>query len=90
MKYQQNRTIHFFKILCSLIGKKPSNGLNIQFLIIIKFIIQHLLMRNIWLNIFSLCIPGLANFAGSICKKYNVELAGMMQYVTNQLKAGKR
>ena len=33
---------------------------------------------------------GLANFAGSICKKYNVELAGLMQYVTNQLKAGKR
>ena len=33
---------------------------------------------------------GLASFAGSICKKYNVELAGLMQYVTNQLKAGKR
>lgn len=33
---------------------------------------------------------GLANFAGAICRKYSVELAGMMQYVANQLKAGKR
>ncbi|XP_060572351.1 THO complex subunit 2-like isoform X2 [Ruditapes philippinarum] len=34
-------------------------------------------------------LQSLANFAGSICKKYQVDLAGMMQYVTNQLKAGK-
>ena len=36
------------------------------------------------------CFSGLANFAGSICRKYQVELAGLMQYVANQLKAGKR
>ncbi|KAH3839564.1 hypothetical protein DPMN_112996, partial [Dreissena polymorpha] len=34
-------------------------------------------------------LQSLANFAGSICKKYQVELSGLMQYVTNQLKAGK-
>lgn len=39
--------------------------------------------------LFSL-FAGLAVFAGSICKKYNVELAGLLQYVANQLKAGKR
>ncbi|KAL4230734.1 THO complex subunit 2 [Mactra antiquata] len=37
----------------------------------------------------SLWLQSLANFAGSICKKYQVDLAGLMQYVTNQLKAGK-
>lgn len=37
-----------------------------------------------------LCWTGLANFTGSICRKYNIELAGVMQYVANQLKAGKR
>lgn len=33
---------------------------------------------------------GLANFAGCICRKYQVDLAGLMQFVANQLKAGKR
>ncbi|CAC5396379.1 THOC2 [Mytilus coruscus] len=37
----------------------------------------------------SLWLQSLANFAGSICRKYTVELAGLMQYVANQLKAGK-
>ncbi|KAL5011569.1 hypothetical protein ScPMuIL_010120 [Solemya velum] len=37
----------------------------------------------------SLWLQSLANFAGSICKKYQVELAGLMQYVGNQLKASK-
>ena len=37
-----------------------------------------------------LCCSGLANFAGAICRKYAVELTGIMQYVANQLKAGKR
>ena len=32
----------------------------------------------------------MANFAGAICRKYAVELTGIMQYVANQLKAGKR
>ncbi|XP_074649653.1 THO complex subunit 2-like isoform X2 [Tubulanus polymorphus] len=34
-------------------------------------------------------IQSLANFAGSICRKYQIELAGLLQYVINQLKAGK-
>ncbi|XP_064608579.1 THO complex subunit 2-like isoform X2 [Liolophura sinensis] len=37
----------------------------------------------------SLWLQSLANFAGSICKKYQIELTGMLQYVANQLKAGK-
>ncbi|XP_033742553.1 THO complex subunit 2-like isoform X3 [Pecten maximus] len=37
----------------------------------------------------SLWLQSLANFTGSICRKYNIELAGVMQYVANQLKAGK-
>ncbi|KAJ8298480.1 hypothetical protein KUTeg_025011 [Tegillarca granosa] len=37
----------------------------------------------------SLWLQSLASFTGSICKKYSVELAGIMQYVANQLKAGK-
>lgn len=35
-------------------------------------------------------VAGLANFTGAVCKKYPVELAGLLQYVANQLKAGKR
>lgn len=38
----------------------------------------------------SLWLQSLANFAGSIFKKYNIELAGLVQYIVNQLKAGKR
>ncbi|XP_061165363.1 THO complex subunit 2-like isoform X2 [Saccostrea echinata] len=34
-------------------------------------------------------LQSLANFAGCICRKYQVDLAGLMQYVANQLKAGK-
>ncbi|XP_064637610.1 THO complex subunit 2-like isoform X2 [Lineus longissimus] len=37
----------------------------------------------------SLWLQSLANFAGAICRKYQVELAGLGQYVVNQLKAGK-
>ncbi|XP_029643856.1 THO complex subunit 2 [Octopus sinensis] len=37
----------------------------------------------------SLWLQSLASFAGSVCRKYPVELAGLMQYVANQLKAGK-
>ncbi|KAK7500593.1 hypothetical protein BaRGS_00008168 [Batillaria attramentaria] len=37
----------------------------------------------------SLWLQSLANFAGAICRKYTVELTGIMQYVANQLKAGK-
>lgn len=33
---------------------------------------------------------GLANLSGAIFKKYSVECAGLLQYVANQLKAGKR
>ena len=32
---------------------------------------------------------GLANFSGSVVKKYTVDLAGLLQYVAQQLKAGK-
>ena len=38
----------------------------------------------------SLWLQSLANFAGSIFKKYSIELAGLVQYIVNQLKAGKR
>nr|XP_034300331.1 THO complex subunit 2 [Crassostrea gigas] len=34
-------------------------------------------------------LQSLANFAGCICRKYQVDLAGLMQFVANQLKAGK-
>uniref|UniRef100_A0A2C9JZK7 THO complex subunit 2 n=1 Tax=Biomphalaria glabrata TaxID=6526 RepID=A0A2C9JZK7_BIOGL len=37
----------------------------------------------------SLWLQSLANFAGAICRKYQVELTGILQYVANQLKAGK-
>ncbi|BFZ15044.1 hypothetical protein BsWGS_18083 [Bradybaena similaris] len=37
----------------------------------------------------SLWLQSLAIFAGSICRKYQVELTGVLQYVANQLKAGK-
>ena len=33
---------------------------------------------------------GLANFAGSVFRKYAIDLTGLFQYVANQLKAGKR
>ena len=32
---------------------------------------------------------GLAVFCGTVFKKYSIELTGLLQYVTNQLKAGK-
>jgi len=35
-------------------------------------------------------ITGLANFCGTVFKKYNIELTGLIQYVINQLKNGKR
>ena len=38
-----------------------------------------------------MCIyPGLATFCGNVFKKYPIDLTGLLQYVTNQLKAGKR
>jgi len=50
------------------------------------FVIQPIVIRlSCWCT-----FSGLANFAGSICRKYTIELAGLMQYVANQLKAGKR
>lgn len=33
---------------------------------------------------------GLASFCGAVFRKYPIELAGLLQYVANQLKAGKR
>ena len=33
---------------------------------------------------------GLASFCGSVFKKYPIDLTGLLQYITNQLKAGKR
>jgi len=33
---------------------------------------------------------GLANFSGSVLKKYQVDIAGLLQYIANQLKAQKR
>lgn len=32
----------------------------------------------------------LATFTGALCKKYQFDLAGILQYVLNQLKAGRR
>ena len=32
---------------------------------------------------------GLASFAGAVSRKYPMELGGLVQYVVNQLKAGK-
>jgi len=34
-------------------------------------------------------LQSLASFCGNILKKYNIELSGLLQYVANQLKAGK-
>jgi len=33
---------------------------------------------------------GLARFSGSLLKKYQVDIAGLLQYIANQLKAQKR
>ena len=33
---------------------------------------------------------GLASFCGNVFKKYPIDLNGLLQYVANQLKAGKR
>lgn len=37
-----------------------------------------------------LSASGLASFCGAVFRKYPIELAGLLQYVANQLKAGKR
>ena len=34
-------------------------------------------------------LQSLSNFTGSVCKKYPVELAGILQFVGNQLKSEK-
>lgn len=39
---------------------------------------------------FPLVNQGLASLCGAVFRKYPIELAGLLQYVTNQLKAGKR
>ena len=36
----------------------------------------------------SSCV-GLASFCGNVFKKYPIELTGLLQYIANQLKAGK-
>ena len=36
------------------------------------------------------CLAGLASFSSAIFKKYQIELTGLLEYVLNQLKAGKR
>ena len=33
---------------------------------------------------------GLSTFTGLLCKKYQFDLSGILQYVLNQLKVGKR
>lgn len=35
-------------------------------------------------------LQSIATFVGAVCKKYAIELTGILQYVANQLKAGKR
>lgn len=35
-------------------------------------------------------LQSLATFVGVVFKKYSIELTGVLQYVANQLKAGKR
>ena len=35
-------------------------------------------------------LKGLSSFCSNIFKKYSIELTGLLQYVANQLKAGKR
>ena len=35
------------------------------------------------------CFSGLAVFCGTVFRKYSIELTGLLQYVANQLKAGK-
>lgn len=35
------------------------------------------------------CFLGLAVFCGTVFRKYSIELTGLLQYVANQLKAGK-
>jgi len=46
-----------------------------------------------WLSIsctFESSLVGLASFCANVFKKYPIELTGLLQYITNQLKAGKR
>ena len=35
-------------------------------------------------------LQSLASFCGAVFRKYPIDLAGLLQYVANQLKAGKR
>lgn len=41
-------------------------------------------------NALPLVNQGLASLCGAVFRKYSIELAGLLQYVTNQLKTGKR
>lgn len=48
-----------------------------------------------WIRTFMWLFPylfsaALATFTGALCKKYQFDLAGILQYVLNQLKAGRR
>lgn len=57
-------------------------------------LIPRLLSRNGFClslsNLTSLPFIGLASLCGAVFRKYPIELGGLLQYVTNQLKAGKR
>ena len=47
----------------------------------------------VWFSVscvFESSIVGLASFCANVFKKYPIELTGLLQYITNQLKAGKR
>ena len=41
-------------------------------------------------NLSGYVYSGLASFCGNVFKKYPIDLTGLLQYVANQLKAGKR
>lgn len=36
------------------------------------------------------CFAGLSQFCGAVFKKYQTEITGLLQYIANQLKDGKR
>ena len=40
-------------------------------------------------NLFSIYV-GLSQFCGAVFKKYPTDITGLLQYIANQLKAGKR
>lgn len=52
-------------------------------------LIYQLVSHDVQWQLFLLAL-GLASFCGAVFRKYPIELAGLLQYVANQLKAGKR